>query len=118
MNALPSIFLKLIILAKVEQAKIKKSIILLLLLGFFCVIPLPAFASYCRDYRGNTICILSIKRSAKYHWEYRASVRINGIKRPIEIYDCRHHIRVHKDGTAIPFEHNGAGELICNVLKR
>lgn len=51
---------------------------------FFAIIPNFAQASTCRNYNHNLICILTIKRSAKYHWLYRASVSINGEKIPIE----------------------------------
>jgi hypothetical protein len=76
----------------------------------------PAYAAFCRNYQDNTICILSIKRSAKNYWEYRASVKVNGETRPIEIYNCRDRTRIKADGKIVGFEPNGAGELICTVL--
>lgn len=69
----------------------------------------PAQAAFCRNYRDNTICILSIKRSAKNYWEYRASVKVNGETRPVEIYNCRDRTRIKADGKIVAFEHNGAG---------
>jgi hypothetical protein len=78
----------------------------------------PAEAVFCRKQGDRLICILSIERSAKYHWEYKATVSINGVSRPIEKYNCRQRVRVEKNGTAVPFEPNGAGELICSVLNK
>ncbi|MDJ0706194.1 MAG: hypothetical protein QNJ46_23225 [Leptolyngbyaceae cyanobacterium MO_188.B28] len=76
----------------------------------------PAEAAFCRIVNDHKICIVSIKRSAKNYWEYRASVSIDAVVTPIEIYDCRQRIRIKKGGAVIPFEPNGPGELICNLL--
>ncbi len=81
-------------------------------------VALPAQASFCRQSNDHLICILSIKRSAKNYWEYRAAVSIDGVKRPIEVYNCRDRFRIRNDGTVVPFEVNDPGELICNVIKK
>ncbi|MDY7004521.1 MAG: hypothetical protein SWX82_11325 [Cyanobacteriota bacterium] len=88
-----------------------------LLIFFFAVAP-PAAASFCRNYNGNKICILSIKRSAKNYWEYRAEVSINGRREPLEIYNCRTEEKIQKNGKTVKFQSNGAGKLICNVLNK
>lgn len=88
-----------------------------LLIFFFAVAP-PTAASFCRNYNGNNICILSIKRSAKNYWEYRAEVSINGGRKPLEIYNCRTEEKIQKNGKIIKFQPNGAGKLICNVLNK
>ncbi|NEP81299.1 MAG: hypothetical protein F6K17_27870 [Okeania sp. SIO3C4] len=88
-----------------------------LFIFFFAVAP-PAAASFCRNYNGNNICILSIKRSAKNYWEYRAEVSMNGKKKPLEIYNCRTEEKIQKNGKIIKFKPNGAGNLICNVLNK
>ena len=90
--------------------------LILLVILLLCLLALPAQASFCRQLDEHLICIHQIKRSAKYYWEYRASVSIDGQKRPMEVYNCRRHIRIQKDGTIIPFEPNGAGSLICNTI--
>ena len=92
------------------------TLLLLLTLSFAFAPPAVAF-SYCRTKNNNRICILRIKRSAKYLWEYRASVSVNGVATPIEIYNCRDRIRVNKNRTVVPFQHNGPGELICSLFK-
>lgn len=40
----------------------------------------PAYGELCRVYGEQQICLVSLKRSAKYYWEYRAVLRINGKK--------------------------------------
>lgn len=99
------------------MGKVKLAALLLFLTLSFAV-ALPAQASLCRNYNDRSICILSIKRSAKYHWEYRVATSINGVERPIEVYNCRRRIRMQKDGTVMPFEPEDAGELICNLLQK
>jgi len=79
---------------------------------------LPAQAAFCRTYGGKSICILQIKRSAKNYWEYRASVSVDGVVLPVEIYDCRRRKKITQKGRAIPFERRGVGELICDVTHR
>lgn len=91
---------------------------LLLVLTLSFAIALPAEASVCRNSNDHSICILSIKRSAKNYWEYRAAVSVDGVERPIEIYNCRDLLRVRQDGTVVPFEPHGPGELICSFFQR
>ncbi|ACK66626.1 conserved hypothetical protein [Rippkaea orientalis PCC 8801] len=90
--------------------------LLLLILSFFLATPVEA--SFCREIDGQSICIETIKRSAKNYWEYRASVKVDGVVKPIEIYNCRDRVIIEKDKTIIPFENNGVGDLICNLLKK
>ena len=90
---------------------------IVLLIFFFAVAP-SAAASFCRNNNGNKICILSIKRSAKYHWEYRAEVSINGVIKPLEIYNCRTQRKIQKNGDIVKFTSNGAGKFICSVLNK
>jgi hypothetical protein len=97
---------------------IVKLIALLLFLVLGLAAPLPAFAAFCRHSHNHSICILSIKRSAKNYWEYKAAVSIDGVKRPVEIYNCRDRIRVRPDGTFVWFDDHGAGELICRFLQK
>lgn len=94
-----------------------KYIMSFILLIFCCSIALPAAASVCRNYEGKQICIVDLKRSAKNYWEYRAIVSIDGVKQPVEIYNCRSRSRVKKDGTLLPFAEKDAGKLICSFFK-
>lgn len=43
----------------------------------------------CRPLAGQQVCIETIKRSAKYFWEYRVVVSIDGDHQPLKRYDCR-----------------------------
>ncbi len=43
----------------------------------------------CREVAGREICVESIKRSAKYVWEYRVVLSVEGQVRPVKRYDCR-----------------------------
>jgi hypothetical protein len=95
-----------------------KYIALLLLVTLWFVLAHPAQASFCRTSHHRVICIKSIKRSAKNYWEYRAVVSIDGVARPIEVYNCRDRAKIRPDRTIVEFESNGAGELICNLLKK
>ncbi len=95
--------------------KIKYVLFVLLLILCFSV-ALPALASVCRNYNGHQICILSISRSAKNYWEYRAIASVDGVKRPIEVYNCRKQVKVQQDGTVLPFEQKSPGEMICSFF--
>ncbi|TBR60520.1 hypothetical protein BLD44_025555 [Mastigocladus laminosus UU774] len=88
----------------------------LILILFFSVTS-PVQASVCRNLQGHQICIISIKRSAKNYWEYRAIVSVNGIKRPLEVYNCRDQNKVEEDGTIVPFNDVDPGRLICRYFQ-
>lgn len=91
-------------------------VILSLLLGAAS----PAIATTCRLMHNQQICILEIKRSAKNFWEYRAAVSIDGVERPIEIYNCRDRLWTRNDKTVMAFDRDPAkvGELICQLFQR
>ncbi|MBU7582934.1 MAG: hypothetical protein KAF91_08490 [Nostoc sp. TH1S01] len=91
--------------------------LILLLIVSNCYI-FPAYASVCRNYEGHQICILSINRSAKNYWEYRAVLSVDGEKRPLEVYDCRQKVRIQLDGTVVPFENHDPGQLVCSFFKK
>ncbi|WP_372726708.1 hypothetical protein [Nostoc sp. TCL26-01] len=99
------------------NVKLSKHIALILLLIVSNTIASPAFAQVCRNYQGHRICIVSINRSAKNYWEYRASVSVDGKQTPIELYNCRQKVKVQKDGTVVAFKNQDPGELICKFFK-
>lgn len=92
------------------------TLLLLLILSF--TIALPASASVCRNYNGHQICILSIQRSAKNYWEYRAAISVDGIKKPMEVYNCRAQVKIKQDGVIVLFEPQDPGDLICSFFKK
>lgn len=107
------------------------ALLLFLTLSFACggqgAIAFPAFPSLCRNVSNHLICIKSINRSAKNYWEYRAVVSIDGVDRPIEVYNCRDRplsgtegdrVKIRHDGTVVPFEQQGAAELICSFFQK
>ncbi len=83
---------------------------------FFSII-FPVQASVCRNLQGHQICIISIKRSAKNYWEYRAIVSVDGVKRPLEVYNCREQNKLEADGKIVPFDNIDAGRLICRYFQ-
>ncbi|BCL36740.1 hypothetical protein [Nostoc sp. MS1] len=95
-----------------------KFIALILILIISNAVTLPAMADVCRNYFGQRICIVSINRSAKNYWEYRASLTVDGVKRPQEVYNCRQKFRVQQDGAIVQFKPKDPGELICSFFRK
>lgn len=76
----------------------------------------PASSDRCRTFNGHEVCISSIRRSAKSYWEYRTVVNIDGIKQPLELYNCRDRTRIlASDGTIIPFLTGKTGDWVCQL---
>ncbi len=96
---------------------IKYSVILLIFI-FSLFVTSPAWAMVCRNYEGHQICILSIQRRAKKYWEYQAAVSVDGVKTPVEIYNCRGKFKLTKDRTVIQFTQNSPGEIICSFFNK
>ena len=78
---------------------------------------LPAQASSCRIVNGHEVCILRMKRSAKRYWEYRARVQVDGVRRPMERYDCRDRLRLPSDGTIVPYWQDESVDVVCALFK-
>jgi hypothetical protein len=93
-------------------------VLMALLVSAMVSTPRPALAAVCRATQAHRVCIVSIKRSAKNYWEYRAAVQIDDVTRPLEIYNCRDRHRIRQDGRLVPFQPYGVGEVICNFFKR
>lgn len=75
-------------------------------------------APMCRQLDDHRVCILTIKRSAKNYWEYRAAVKIDDQKYPVETYNCRDRTKTLHHGKVMHFVDPDAGTLICNLLYR
>ena len=95
-----------------------KYILILLFLMISFWFSSPALARVCRNYDGQEICILSIKRSAKKYWEYRVSVSVDGVKTPVEIYNCRGKFKINQNSNVEQFKKNRSGEMICGFFKK
>ncbi len=91
---------------------------LALVVILFFIVTLPVKALTCRYLNNHRICIIDIKRSAKYHWQYTAVVSVDGVKKPTQVYNCRDRLQIREDGTTAPFALDGVGELICSLLEK
>lgn len=81
--------------------------------------PLPsAQALPCRSIDRHQVCIEQIKRSAKNYWEYRVVVRVDGVKQPPEVYNCRDRTHTSKNGHPQSFETQDIGAVICRLFQR
>ncbi|MBD1916327.1 MULTISPECIES: hypothetical protein [Cyanophyceae] len=67
----------------------------------------------CRDLEGQQVCIETIKRSAKYAWEYRVVVGIDGKSRPVKRYDCRQNTGTDRE-LAMPYSEAALRQFICH----
>lgn len=90
---------------------------LFLLILLFISITLPVQAAPCRTMNDHEICILTIKRSAKNYWEYRAKVQVDGEVRPMQVYDCRKKIAIQDNKVLELFEQDGTAEVVCSFFK-
>ncbi|MBE9192051.1 hypothetical protein IQ230_17170 [Gloeocapsopsis crepidinum LEGE 06123] len=95
---------------------IQSSIAFVLLLLLTLLFIQPAWASVCRNYDDRQICIISIERSAKNYWEYRVAISVDGVTRPVEIYNCRDRL-IQQGKKVLPFGDNDPGDLSCSLLK-
>jgi hypothetical protein len=102
----------------VKYILIAIEIILILFLFFGMSLASDANAAVCRQISDRNFCIVSIKRSAKNYWEYRVAVSVDGVKRPIEVYNCRDRSIVKHDKTIDTFKPDNAGEFICTMFQK
>ena len=93
-----------------------KTFVLVLLL--ILSLTTPAWAlPICRTTATHRVCILDLQRSAKNYWEYWAVVKIDGVERLLETYNCRERVRIKQNGETTAFEADGAGAVICKLFK-
>ena len=88
-----------------------------LLMGLTIAPPPTLAADICRTIDQRTVCIITIKRSAKNFWEYNAAVSIDGKRGPKEPYDCRSKIKTNPDGSFSRFGKNSIGSLVCRAYR-
>ncbi len=69
----------------------------------------------CRSVEGHQVCLETIKRSAKYFWEYRVVVTVDGNRQPSKRYDCRQP-QALSDETAPPLAESHIQQLICDFV--
>ena len=88
----------------------------LLLVSGLLTAPVAMAAPLCRSVAEHQICVLKITRSAKYYWEYRAVVEVDGKRRAMARYNCRTHEYVRRDGERLLDD--VATEVICGFFKQ
>jgi hypothetical protein len=67
----------------------------------------------CRNLEGQQVCIETIKRSAKYNWEYRVVVSVDGTSRPVKRYDCRPSTGFDRE-SVMPYFEVALRQFICD----
>lgn len=76
----------------------------------------PRSANTCYVLNGHEICAVSIKRSAARYWEYRTVLKVDGVKQPLEVFNCRDRTRtLVSDGRSIPFLTGKTGDWLCQL---
>lgn len=75
-----------------------------------------AQAASCYHLGEALVCIVDIKRSAKYYWEYRVTVTVDGVKQPTIRYNCRDRTRTQPDGTITTIIDSDIGHIICRLV--
>lgn len=90
---------------------------LLILILLLISVTLPVQAATCRLSNNHEICILTIKRSAKNYWEYRAKVQVDGEVKPMQVYDCRKKMTIQSNKVLELFEQDGTAEVVCSFFK-
>ena len=96
------------------------AVVLMLALPFavwlLSVTTAPAGSSICRVFGEHQVCAVSIKRSAARYWEYRTVLNVDGIRQPLEIFNCRDSTRtLASDGSTVPFLTGKTGDWICQL---
>lgn len=90
---------------------------IILFVALWIALTLPVQAVTCRTVSDREVCILTIKRSAKNYWEYRAKVQIDGEVKPMQIYDCRTKTTIQNNKVLELFEQDGTAEVVCSFFK-
>lgn len=96
----------------------KSAVIILFLVILWLITSSPVAAALCRDVNGHSICIVKIKRSAKYHYRYRTVISIDGETQPLAIYNCRDKTITRKKRYPIPFKSEDGGDLVCDLFSK
>ena len=63
-------------------------ILILFIVASFLIVPRTE-ADICKFWSGHQVCVIRIKRSAKYYWKYRTILSVDNKKQPEIVYDCR-----------------------------
>ena len=77
---------------------------------------IAAESERCQTIAGQEICVESLRRSAKYYWQYRAVLKIDGKRQPTEIFDC--HSRTLKMTGDRPSASEKKRQFVCGLLSK
>ncbi|AFY37498.1 hypothetical protein Lepto7376_1131 [[Leptolyngbya] sp. PCC 7376] len=76
----------------------------------------PAIAVQCQTIGDQEICLVSVKRSAKYYWQYRAVLKINGKQHPSERFDCHpRNTKTQGDRQSLKDQKHA---FVCNIIPK
>ena len=97
---------------------LKNYFILILFVSASFLITPKTEANICKFWSGHQVCVFQIKRSAKYYWEYRTILSVDGKKRPEIIYDCLDFSYFKPDKTKVYFadNENNLGNFVCHLF--
>ena len=88
---------------------LKKYLILIIFIFASFLIAPKTEANICKFWSGHQVCVVRIKRSAKYYWEYRTTLSVDGKKQPEIVYDCRYFSYLQPDNTKGYFDERPHG---------
>ncbi|NJL46150.1 MAG: hypothetical protein HC922_11490 [Leptolyngbyaceae cyanobacterium SM2_3_12] len=92
---------------------------LILLLGlWFSPAAKAAAKPHCQAMAGHQVCLESIRRSAKYTWEYRAGVRVDNETRPVQRYDCRQRPAKLEAEAVAQLNESAIRQFVCSLVAR
>ncbi len=98
--------------------RVGAALLCLLLIGGIAGCGATSVPTACHLFNGHQICAVSLRRSAQHYWEYRTVVSIDGVKQPLEIYNCRDRTRtLASNGSVIPFLTDRTGDWVCQLFK-
>ena len=93
---------------------LKLLLVILLACGLVLGTSGKAIAQQCRMFSQQEICLVSVKRSAKYYWQYRAVLKVDGKRQPTEKFDC--HPRNAKVQRINPSLQEQKRAFVCNIV--
>jgi hypothetical protein len=89
-----------------------------LILTFWLVMIPVTQAATCQEIARKQVCIQKIKRSAKYYWEYRIDLSVDGVKQTTRVYDCRDRYYSLPDRNRISYQKSDRLiQLVCRLYK-
>ncbi|MBR8830301.1 MAG: hypothetical protein N5P05_003396 [Chroococcopsis gigantea SAG 12.99] len=91
---------------------VKYLFILLIFITSWLYVP-PVMAAFCHSEDAHRVCIVSIKRSAKNYWQYQTEIAVDGVKKPIVVYNCRTKEKISLDSSRLPLD--PTGKIICKL---